>query len=143
MKPKISILDHTADAGVKIIAKNLPDLFKNAASAFYNILGCPDKKTAQEYKSFLIKEPTMEILLVTFLNELNFYITSRQILLSPLQNIEIVKTEQEFELSFKAGINPLEAQFLGELTEIKAVTYHQLNIIRDGKNFKTSIIFDL
>lgn len=144
MKAKISNLDHIADAGVEIFADNLPHLFSAAAGALLRISGInrPGKRTGT-MKSFSLSEQEPEFLLVTFLNELNYYISVRHLLPAPIEVLSIEEKAGVYILNFRAGLVKLQAQTIDKLTEIKAVTYHKLEIkpVKDG--YRTTIIFDL
>ncbi len=144
MKAKISNLHHIADAGVEIFADNLPHLFSAAAGALLRISGInrPGKRTGT-MKSFSLSEKEPELLLVTFLNELNYYISVRHLLPAPIEILSIKKESGTYILNFRTRLIKLQARTLDKLTEIKAVTYHNLEIEPVDKGFHTKIIFDL
>ena len=143
MKAKICNLDHTADAGVEIFGNTLEEIFTNAASAMYRILACDNVLSNDIVKKIEIKEDGLEILLVTFLNELNYFITVKHTLLTPIENLEIKQTKDGYILSFQTGFVPLDRKVSETLPEIKSVTYHNMNIRKKNKMFYTRIFFDL
>jgi SHS2 domain-containing protein len=143
MKAKICNLDHTADAGVKIFGNTLEEIFINAASAMYHILGCDGPYPAGFTKKMEIKEEGLEILLVTFLNELNYYLSVRRTLLTPIQILGIKKIKNNYVLSFQTGVVSLDPTVSEIMPEIKSVTYHNMNIQKKNNMYFTHVIFDL
>lgn len=137
MTPKFKILPHTADVRLKVIGKTKEELFKNALAGMAKIL----KKTAKEKKPIKtkinIQSPDINSLLVDFLSEV----------LYQSQINHVIYGEAKFS---KFSDNELEAEIFGfkidEFDEdIKAVTYHELNIKKSPANdfFETIVIFDI
>ena len=140
---KISNLDHTADAGVKIIAGTLEELFRGAAQGMYRVTGCTGKGTTEGTQTLELKEDSLDILLVSFLNELNYYISTHYQVLEPIKKITVEEDGDNWKLICVAETKKIGREELEELTEIKAVTYHQLEIKRENDGYHTQIIFDL
>lgn len=137
MTPKFKILPHTADVRLKVIGKTKEELFKNALAGMAKIL----KKTAKEKKPIKtkinIQSPDINSLLVDFLSEV----------LYQSQINHVIYGGAKFS---KFSDNELEAEIFGfkidEFDEdIKAVTYHELNIKKSPANdfFETIVIFDI
>jgi len=137
MTPKFKILPHTADVRLKVIGKTKEELFKNALAGMAKIL----KKTAKEKKPIKtkinIQSPDINSFLVDFLSEV----------LYQSQINHVIYGEAKFS---KFSDNELEAEIFGfkidEFDEdIKAVTYHELNIKKSPANdfFETIVIFDI
>ncbi len=137
MTPKFKILPHTADVRLKVIGKTKEELFKNALAGMAKIL----KKTAKEKKPIKtkinIQSPDINSLLVDFLSEV----------LYQSQINHVIYGEVKFS---KFSDNELETEIFGfkidEFDEdIKAVTYHELNIKKSPANdfFETIVIFDI
>lgn len=140
---KISNLDHTADAGVKIIAGTVEELFQGAAEGMYSVMGCSGKGTLQETRTLELEEDNLDILLVSFLNELNYYISTYYQVFQPIKKIRINHTDDSHTLLCEAEVKILDREELDNIAEIKAVTYHQLEIKKENDSYHTQIIFDL
>jgi len=140
---KVSNLDHTADAGVEIIADTLEELFLAAANGMYRIMNCPGMGTASGSKTLRLKEEQLDILLVSFLSELNYYISAHYLMLDPIEQLRIKQENGVYILHCKACQKTVPQKLLEDLVEIKAVTYHQLEIKRQNDGYHTKIIFDL
>ena len=144
-------IDHTADAGVRVYAKNLKTLFKNAAAAMFQLIAKPHKNILQSHaRSFQLQEMTggrkikihldasnREELLIRWLSEL--------ISLSDCKRLVFTKFEIE-ELSdqnLNALVTGQPRKYFSIETEIKAVTYHELKIQKKDSFYSAQIIFDV
>lgn len=135
----LSEIDHTGDAGIGVEAPTRADLFERAAWAMFDLLTEMDTVLPQAGEEIRVEGPDEESLLVRWLSELNY------------RHITEGKLFREFRVK-KLQRNSLEAEVKGEKidpgrhrihTEIKAVTYHGLEIEETAKGFRVRIIFDL
>ena len=129
-------LDHTADAAVQVWGATLPMLFQQALLAFYAIAGAReiiDADTTSEIMDLHLRETDLEALLIAFLTEV-LYSLSDGILFTP-QKISIQGNTLDAKLIGKKGITMQR--------EIKAVTYHHLQIELHDGIYKTEIVFDI
>jgi SHS2 domain-containing protein len=136
------ILEHTADIRIRVRAGDLKSLFCRSARAMFDIIA--DRKTAKaggnsdkvELKVSQ-KAGNLEELFINWLNELLSLSASQSLIFSDFR----IKSLSE---------NSLEALVLGKKSgnyqinkEIKAATYHQLEITKSGKDWKVEVIFDV
>ena len=133
--------DHTADLGLRIFAKDLPDLFETAAEALLDLIVTNrDQVEPREAEQITLMADSTESLLVDWLNELIFR----------------CETCHSLYRRFRVQIAPdglgLEAQILGEPVdptrhvldhEIKSVTRHALALVREGDGWKAELILDI
>ena len=125
---------HTADWSARVWAPDLPSLFQEAARAMSSLSGTVMGSGERVLKTFETEGPDVESLLVAFLSELVYY------------------QEQE-NLTFDAFDLRVAGQWLKVAMEgapaesvekaIKAVTYHNLKILRNAEGFETTIVFDV
>ena len=136
---KFRFINHTADLGVIIFGKTLPELFQNAAESFFSIITELEDIRENEIRHFFLKAPDLEELLVAWLNEFLFLFETEMLLF------------RRFEINYLTKSN-LEANAWGEKyiegrhsikRVIKAVTFHQLQIREKNGHWQTQIIFDL
>jgi SHS2 domain-containing protein len=127
-------LAHTADWALKVWAPDLARLLETAAHGMHVLM---EIQLAQQTRVSLpleIEAYDGESLLVAFLSELLF-LGEDQGLAFDRFDLEI----QEFRLRGMLHGAPLESQ----RKEIKAVTYHELEIVpRDGR-LEATIVFDV
>ena len=132
-------IDHTADIGIKIWAKSLSGVFEEAARALFDIITDISQVRPKKRKTIKLKRPSLDELLVEWLTELLY--------LHEVENMLFCK----FKIN-SLDNNNLVADIFGEefkekkhiiKTEIKAVTYHKLTLLKEDNSWKAMIILDL
>jgi SHS2 domain-containing protein len=133
------ILEHTADIRIRVKAKDLKALFCNCARAMFDIIA-EKKESSRSVKHELKiagKARDLEELFINWLNELLSLSSVRGMIFS------------DFKINKLSG-NSLEARVRGEKAEsyqinkeIKAATYHELQITRNNDIWKAEVIFDV
>ena len=134
------LLDHTADIALQAKGRNLEELFKACAEGFKEISLISKKSFLPNRRSIFVKAETLEELLVSFLDELNFLIQVKKIYLEGIKSIVINKNENHYELKTVILISILDREEIK--TEIKATTFHQLKIKKCNGNYSTRVVFD-
>jgi SHS2 domain-containing protein len=138
-----NFIDHTADIALEIYGKTLNDLFTAAAFGFKEAVIKVNKESSNERKSIELKEASLEELLAGFIDELNFLLQTKRWLFSSVDNLEIISKENHYYLTAElSGGELLENQF-DLLEEIKAVTFHQMEISEKNKSYFTRLVFDI
>ncbi len=142
MKP-YEIIEHTADVGLKVNGSSLKELFENAAGGMFSIIG-GERKTEPPrpiLKKIQIKKESdsFEELLVAWLSECLYIFNKEGILFRDFKILELNNSTVKGEVSGEK-IDFLKFPLQ---TEIKAVTFHNLKIEEDKKNFNCTIIFDV
>jgi len=136
---RFEILDHTADIGLLVYGEDLKSLFENAGEAFFNLITDLKKVRLRTERKIEIRRESLERLMVDWLNEL-LYLHDVENLLFKGFHVESVgeeglkaKVKGEF---FQEGVHVIK-------TGVKAVTYHQLEVLQEKDRWRARIIFDL
>ena len=129
------VIDHTADIGIRITGADIKDLFREAALALVTEIGA-NAFSAEKTAIIDVNGYDYEDLLVVFLNELLYEIQTRNFRVSGLDITNLSETNIRAIAKGTPGNTPLKAN-------IKAVTYHNLTIIKLAKGYETTIIFDV
>ncbi|MEW6455589.1 MAG: archease [Acidobacteriota bacterium] len=138
MNKKYEIFFTTADIGLKVRGKSIEELFKNAAEGMFSIMRKNLKNRSNSIKRKIdVKSYEWESLLAEWLNELLFLYDSKKVIFTNFKINEILPYR------IKAEINGYKANKEDILREIKAVTLHNLKIIKEKNIWKTEIIFDI
>jgi SHS2 domain-containing protein len=133
---KYTILDHTADIRLFIEAETLQELFSAALDGMAQIIApetCKQELTCKHTLS--LKAPDSTVLLIDFLSTaLTYTHTDKAVFCTINFNGLTEKT--------------LDAQIFGTKVQefkedIKAVTYHEAEIIEKNKKLSTIIVFDI
>lgn len=133
------MIDHTGDIGIEVQGKTLPELFRNAAYAFFDIILGKAKVKSTLEETISVSGNDYEQLLVNWLSEFLYLFETKKLIFS---NIQVKKLDGKRIEAVAAGevYNP---QTHSIKTEVKAVTYHGLKIEKKGSIYSTVIIFDI
>ena len=137
-----SIFDHTADIGVEVTAPSLPVLYETAAFALFDIMAEP-RETHPDSKGVSLEVSVtaadLEELLVRWLSELLYLYDTRGLLLYRFEVVEVSAGRLRARVEGERP-DPLRHRVK---TEIKAVTYHQVTVKRDGDSWRARVVFDV
>ncbi len=125
---------HTADWALKVWSGDLDCLFVEAAHGMYTLMEIRLESGPRVTQSFELECLDLESLLVSFLSELLYKIEEKR------QAFDVCSvTIEGFHMKAQLEGAPISYQ----KKEIKAVTFHNLNIIhREGK-YEVTIVFDV
>jgi SHS2 domain-containing protein len=136
---RFEVLDHTADIGIIVYGEDLETLFENAGEAFFHLITDMKRVRRRVRRRVEIGKEGLERLMVDWLSELLY--------LHDVENLLF----KEFKIE-SVGEDGLRATVRGEpfqegvhviKTEVKAVTYHQIEVRKENGNWRAQIIFDL
>lgn len=132
--------DHTADLGVIFYGRDPLDLFKNAALGLFDIMleveG--DSEKVEAYK-ITVEGDDWEDLFVNWLGELIYLFYGRGLVLRKLWIDRIDKKIIE-GIIYCEKFNP---EYHRVKKEIKAATYHQLEVRREEDKWIGKVVFDI
>jgi len=136
---RFEILDHTADIGLVVYGDDLKALFENAGEGFFHIITDLRKVKRRIERPITLGGESLDRLIVDWLNELLY--------LHDVQNLLF----KAFEVT-SVGEGGLRAAVKGEpfqegvhviKTEVKAVTYHKIEVRQKNGHWRAQIIMDL
>lgn len=130
---------HTADIGVRVYGKDLKELFENAAFAMFDIIADLEGLKGGSTQEFSLSAENTEELLVAWLDELLYNFYTKNTLFYEFDVAEVSPPR----LRAKALGRPVGANRNRLKTEIKAATYHNLNVKKAKDGYSVEIIFDV
>lgn len=133
------ILEHSADAMVRVYGRTLGELFTNCALAAMDILTDRSKVMPRESHRLSAQGATPEELLVHWLQEILYVVETKGFLFAEF-TIESIDSGR-VEGSGKGEEIDFAKHDL--YTVIKAVTYHNLKIQPQGDKLMVEIVFDI
>jgi len=139
MKIRYEFINHTADVGIKVWGESLESLFENAAYSMFDIIGELEKVKVKESLGVEIKGARTDELLADWLRNLLCRSNSEGYLLREF-NVEQIDKKG---LKAKVGGERLDLSRHALKTEIKAVTYHGLEVKKAGQGWEAQVIFDV
>lgn len=125
---------HTADWALRVWAPNLEGLLEQAARGMYALSGIEIGAQPELRRAMEIETADPEMLLVEFLAELLYCAEGERV---AFHGFAIEITDLELRADLVGG--PIEAW----KKEIKAVTYHNLDIQRTENGLEVEIVFDV
>ena len=129
-------IDHTADRALRIYGSNLEDLFLNAARGMNSLMvTAPISGSEQQEKFVALEAMDTESLLVDWLSELAYWAEIEMLVFDEF------KIESMSSTYIKARIYGTRVRQLKK--HIKAVTYHNLDIVRTDKGMTATVVFDV
>ncbi|MGD9044142.1 MAG: archease [Desulfobacterales bacterium] len=129
-------IEHTADKALRISGANLQELFISAAQGMTGLMVPDVSKVSSEVEKFIkLDAIDAEDLLVEWLNELAFWAETEMLVFTQfrIQNL----TPTNLQASISGGKVAVFEK------HVKAVTYHNLKIIRTSQGLEATVVFDV
>lgn len=138
-KPTYRLIDHTADLGIMVHGANLKDLFEQAAiSMMHIIVGVRSYKGPNTIRLSVSGEDLAD-LMIRWLGEILYIFEGEKQIVTKV-GIDAISphhiTATLETVSFDQNLHEI-------LCEIKAVTYHQIEVMEKADHWEARIIFDL
>ncbi|MCD6487143.1 MAG: archease [Syntrophobacterales bacterium] len=137
--PPYRIFDHTADLGVEIYGINERDLFCNAAFAVFDIMTDINLVHARKEKEIFVEGGDLEELLVNFLREMLYLYNGEGLLLKEF----VISVMDNFHIKGIAKGELFSRARHRMNIEIKAITYHWVEIRKTRETWIGRVIFDV
>ena len=136
---KYRLIDHTADFGIHVFGSDLKDLFTNAAFAMFDqITIVKDLQPGKKLKIHVTGSDWPD-LMVNWLRELLYLWTGKERLVGKVSILSI----SEYKLSATVKYDPYNSDRHVITNDIKAVTYHQIQVNQVANGWESRIIFDV
>jgi SHS2 domain-containing protein len=136
---RFEILDHTADIGVIVYGEDLKALFENAGKAFFHLITDLRKVRRRIERKIVIEGESLDRLMVDWLSELLYLHDVENLLFKEFK----VESVGEDGLKAIAKGEPFQERVHVIKTEVKAVTYHQIDVRQQKGHWRAQVIFDL
>jgi SHS2 domain-containing protein len=138
-KKSYELIEHTADIGIKIKAKDLKGLFQKAGLALFKISSeRTSKKDKQKRKiSIIQKADNLDELFINWLNELLSLSAVKGIIFERFKFNKLNESHLDV-VAFGSDVEDYKVN-----TEIKAATYHRLVLRKTGSGWQAEIFFDV
>ncbi len=135
------ILDHTADVCLRVHGDTFQDFLCNAALAMMDITVNRQSVLRVTESEFTVQGETREELLVRMLAEILYLHEVEQMVFGDI-TIDLVIGD-EYKLIAKLYGEKTDTSKHELELDIKAVTYHNLNVEKVNDKFKADIVFDI
>lgn len=136
---RYTIIDHTADFGIRISGPDLRCLYENAALALFDLITDITHLKGEHTLHQSISGDDRETLMVNWLRELLFLFSARDMVMKTADIRFISETRLDADITwdrFDPGVHEIK-------NDIKAVTYHGLVVEKQDDLWRAQIIFDV
>jgi SHS2 domain-containing protein len=132
-------MDPTADCGIQVFGENIKALFENAGLALFDLIAdISIVKPGVEYP-IQVSGSDWPDLMVNWLRELLFFWSGKELLVKEIEVTEIL----EYQLSARIRVEPFNAAQHRLNHEIKAVTYHRIQVTNTTAGWEAIVVFDV
>jgi len=139
MKHKYKLIDHTADFGIHVYGSDSKELFANAAWALFDLITEIDRLAGFDSCHIEVYGDDWCDLMVNWLREVLYFWNGKELLVKKARILSLSETQ----LSATIECDPFNPDRHVIKTEIKAVTYHQIQVTGSPTGWEARIIFDI
>ena len=132
-------VDPTADCGIQVWGKDLKSLFENAGLALFDLIADTQRVASGTECAIRVSGSDWADLMVNWLRELLYLWNGREWLVKEIEVTEIL----EFHLSARIRGEDFNAEKHRLNHEIKAVTYHRIQVGPHPDGWEAVVIFDV
>ena len=136
-------IDHTGDIGIQVTAPTLPQLFERAAAGMVRVLTDPEAVRTDEATQITVNGRDQEALMVRWLSDLNYRHTVDHVLYGAFAVEAIGETDAGLSLTATVRGEPIDPDRHTVYTEIKAITFHGLDVHETDDGWAVQVIFDM
>ncbi len=139
IKAHFTLLDHTADMGIKVTAPTLGALFENAGRALMEVMIRKRPAGKTSLCRVTVSGDDLPDLMVRWLGEILYLFEGEGRVVMDIDVDAVIETGLDATLH-TVPFNPKRHEVA---TEIKGVTYHQIEVARNRDGWQATVIFDL
>jgi SHS2 domain-containing protein len=134
-----TLLNHTADLKIRVNGTDPADLFKNAGLALFDQITMPDRLEPRDEVELSVAGDDRADLMVNFLRELLYLWTGKEQLVKTIDIAQISATT----VSARVSMERYQPERHEIIHEIKAITYHQIEVSRTAEDWQAMVVFDV
>lgn len=137
-----AFIDHTADVAADLSGTTLPELFRFAAQALMDTITDVNGVHPLVTQAVTLEAPTIEDLLVDWLNELIYRFEVHNMLVSDA-TVTIEAAGGRWVLGGTVAGEMLDPERHPSRVLVKSATYHGLTVREDASGWTARIVFDI
>jgi len=140
---RFEFLEHTADVYIAAYGTSLAEAFENAALALFETMTDTERVRDVEEDGLEVGAQDEEALLYSWLEELLLRFEVEGKLYSRFKVDSIERTPQGYVLKARMWGEPFDRERHVSKTDVKAVTYHRMEILRSDAMVTVKYILDI
>lgn len=130
----------TADVAFVAYGKNLDELFANSALAMFEVMVNTKQIKPKVKREVKVKGNDLQSLLFNWLNQLLVYVDSKNLAFSEF-NVKV--DEKSLKLKAVCRGEKIDREKHETRTEVKAATYHKMEVKKEKNRWKAQVILDI
>ncbi len=134
-----TILEHTADIGLRAWGQSLEEMFANAASALVSIAMDTEAARDDDPYPLAAEGEDLESLLVNWLSEVLYYVDGQRV---ALKRFTVEEVAEHSVRGVSWGEPRDDARHAPKLV-VKGVTYHQLRVVHEAGRWTCDVYLDV
>ncbi len=134
-----TLIDHTADLGIRVRASGLRELFEEAAAALFDLIMNRGRVTENAPRKLAVQGRDRPDLMVNWLRELLYLWNGDRLLVARTR----VDTLDDNRLAARVWVTDYDPRRHELRHEIKAVTYHGITVRPVSGGWEAVVIFDV
>jgi len=143
LKSGFEYLEHTSDVLVRAFAETINEAFEQAGKALIGVLvQNPRDVSPSLKKEFVVSGDTLEELLYRYLEELIYLFDTERLLFSRF-NTEVRSLPPRYECRVTVFGEKLDTLKHRPGIEVKAVTYHMMNVVQLKTKSEVTFLLDI
>jgi SHS2 domain-containing protein len=139
---KYEFLYHIADAKFKAYGSTMEEAFENSALAMFNVMIDTSKLKPEQAKEIELTSPDIKTLLVDWLSELLYLFEVEEIVFCKFKIERIENISEGFSLKAHACGETIDLSRHSFDTQVKAVTFHELEVHEKDGGFWVQVVVD-
>jgi len=140
---RFEFLEHVADAYIAAYGQDLAEAFENAAVAMFETMTDTEGVEPRVEEAVEVKGHDKQALLYDWLEELLIRFDVRNMLYSRFDVYELEGDEEGFRLSARVYGEPFRKRKHKQKVGVKAVTYHEMEILEASEGVTVRFILDI
>ncbi|MEM0358897.1 MAG: archease [Hadesarchaea archaeon] len=139
---KFEWVEHPSDIGFRAYGKDLGEAFENAALALFEIMTDTGKVEPREEVEVELEAEDEQALLYDWLDRLLYFRDAEGLLLSRFE-VEVREEGERWRLRGRAWGERFDPSKHEERTAVKAMTYHLMEIRKEGDRVVVQAVVDI
>ena len=143
MNPRFEFLEHISDAYVAAYGRDVKEAFENAALGMFEVMTDTNKIEQKIEEEIQVEGYDEKALLYNWLEQLLLRFEIDRRLYSRFEVTELLQSDKNWRLRAKVFGEPFDSAKHESRVEIKAVTYHRMEVKEEGDKCVLKFILDL
>ncbi|RMF72814.1 MAG: archease [Acidobacteria bacterium] len=143
-RPDYELIEHTADVGIVVRAESLERLFETAAAAMFDLMyDVESARPGPMVHRVALREDDLAAALAAWLGELLSWAMAEGAAPGAFEVTSVAPGRAGVDVRGQVLAEPLDPARHRFETELKAVTYHGIDVGRRNGNWEARVIFDV